>query len=446
MSDTITTAPTPDDLLHESKITPVQLGILALCYIAYILDGFDVVIISYTAPAISAEWGLAADQLGLVFSAGVLGMTLGAMFLSSLSDLYGRRLVATVMLLLAGVATYAAIYAITVTQLIVLRLIAGLGLGALMATLAPWCSEFSPKRYRTLILAILFSGGAMGPVLGGIIAAPLISEYGWRPIFQYAGLLTILVAALVYLVVPESMAFLIQRKPDSALPKINRILRYIGQEPIEQLPQASLATVRESATVLSLLTPARWARTLVIWTTFFLAFLTVYFLTSWVPQALVSVGFSQGQAIQGTVLIPLGSVLGTLLFGWLARWYSLSRIIAVVFVIGALCISLLTPLLKGYDGGSFALIWVLLFLVGVTLMGAYTSLYTVALTMYPAQVRSTGLGWAAGLGRGGAVISPTLAGFLLVLGVPMSSLFLYFAVPALLAALGAIFVSDREMA
>lgn len=446
MSDPTTTVTTPDDLLHESKITPVQFGILVLCYIAYILDGFDVVIISFTAPAISADWGIAADQLGLVFSAGVLGMTLGAMFLSSLADLYGRRLTVTAMLLLSGVATFGVIYVTTVPQLIVLRLVAGLGLGALVATLAPLCGEYSPKRYRTLILAILFSGGAMGPVLGGLITAPLVVEYGWRPIFQYAGLVTILLGVLVYLIVPESMAYLIRRQPEQALPKVNRILRYIGQRPVEQLPEVDVAAAQESASVVSLLIPSRRARTLMIWLTFFLAFLTVYFLTSWVPQILVNVGFSQEQAIQGTVLIPLGSVLGTMVFGWLARWFALNRIIAVVFVIGALCIALLSGLLRSYDGGSYALIWAMLLLVGITLMGAFTNLYTVAMTMYPAQVRSTGLGWAAGLGRGGAVISPALAGFLIVLGVSMPSLFLYFAVPALLAAAGAAFVSMKEMA
>lgn len=446
MSGSTTAATTPDDLLHESRISWVQFGILALCYIAYILDGFDIVIIAFTAPAISEEWGVAADQLGLVFSAGVLGMTLGAMFLSSLADLYGRRVIVTLMLLLSGVTTLAVAYTNTVPQLIVLRLIAGLGLGALVATLAPLCGEYSPKRYRTLILAILFSGGAMGPVLGGLITAPLVAEYGWRPIFLYAGLITMLVGVLVYLIVPESMAYIIRRQPEEALSKVNRILTYIRQRPIEQLPPVDLATARESASVVSLLMPSRRAQTLMIWITFFLAFLTVYFLTSWVPQILVNVGFSQEQAIQGTVLIPLGSILGTLVYGWLARWIPLNRIIAVVFVIGAVCISILSGLLRGYDGGSYGPIWLLLFLVGVTLMGAFTNLYTVALTMYPAQVRSTGLGWAAGLGRGGAVISPALAGFLIVLGVSMPTLFLLFAVPALLAAAGAAFVSAQEMA
>lgn len=446
MSEPEAAVAAPDDLLHESKITWVQFCILALCYIAYILDGFDIVIIAFTAPAISAEWGVAADQLGLVFSAGVLGMTLGAMFLSSLADLYGRRVIVTLMLLLSGVATLAVAYTHTVPQLIVLRLIAGLGLGALVATLAPLCGEYSPKRYRTLILAVLFSGGAMGPVLGGLITAPLVAEYGWRPIFLYAGLITVLVGVLVYLIVPESMAYIIRRQPEDTLSKVNRILRYIRQRPIEQLPPVDPTTSRESASVVSLLIPSRRTQTLMIWITFFLAFLTVYFLTSWVPQILVNVGFSQELAIQGTVLIPLGSILGTMVYGWLARWMPLNRIIAIVFVMGAVCIAILSGLLRGYDGGSHALIWTMLFLVGVTLMGAFTNLYTVALTMYPAQVRSTGLGWAAGLGRGGAVISPALAGFLIVLGVSMPALFLFFAVPALLAAVGAAWVSADEMA
>lgn len=445
MSDSIAAAAPPDDFLHESKITPVQWGILVLCYIAYILDGFDIVVISFTAPAISADWDIAADQLGLVFSAGVLGMTLGAMFLSSLADLYGRRRVVSLMLLLAGLATYGVIYVDTVPQLIALRLIAGLGLGALVATLAPLCGEYSPRRYRTLILAVLFSGASLGPVLGGLITAPLVVEYGWRSIFQYAGLLTILMSVLVYLVVPESMAFIIKREPDGALPKVNRILKYIGQNPIDRLPPLNTATAQESASVLSLLVPSRRAMTLLTWLTFFLGFLAVYFLTSWVPQILVNTGFSQEQAIQGTIMVPLGSIFGTMLFGWLARWQSLNRIIAVAFVLGAGCIAALSILLGKADGVDFSLIWTLLFLVGITLMGGFSNLYTVALTIYPAQVRSTGLGWAAGLGRGGAVISPALAGFLIVLGVSMPALFLCFVLPTLLAAVGVFFIKMNEM-
>jgi MFS transporter, AAHS family, 4-hydroxybenzoate transporter len=445
MSIAATTAAPTDDIIHESKITPMQWLIMAICFVAYALDGFDVAVISFTAPAISAEWGIPSDQLGLVFSSGVLGMTLGAMFLASLADLYGRRLTVSLMLLLSGIATVGVAYSQSVTQLIVLRFIAGLGLGALMAALAPLAGEYSPRKHRTLILAAIFSAGPLGPVIGGLISAPLITQYGWQSIFLYAGLLTIAVGVLQYLVVPESMSFIIKRKPDGALQRVNRILRYIGQREIERLPPVSGSDSRESASVVSLLTATRRGKTLMIWLTFFLAFATVYFFTSWLPQILVNAGWPQDQAIRGAVTMAFGSVIGTTLIGALAKWRPLNHIIAVAFVIGGIAAAVLGTLLQRPDMVPPLLIWLSLLLIGITVMGGFTNLYTVALLIYPAQIRSTGLGWAAGLGRGGAVISPAIAGLLIAAGMAMPTLSLVFAVPIFVSAACALWVSTREM-
>lgn len=434
MSDANPAAVPADDLIHETRITPRQWLIMLLCFIAYVLDGFDIAVISFAAPAISKDWGIAAQQLGLVFSAGVLGMTLGAMFLASLADLYGRRLIVSLMLGLAGLATCGVYFTSTVPQLIAMRLIAGLGLGALVAALAPLVGEYSPRRYRALILSIMFSAAALGPVIGGMIAAPLMLTLGWKSIFLYAGLLTLLTGALIYLLVPESLAFILRRRPTDALHTVNRILRTIGQSPVDALPVQQGETRRESASVISLLLPARRATTLLTWLTFFVAYASVYFLTSWVPQVLASSGFTHQEAIRGAVLLAFGSVIGTTLWGALARWQPLNRIIAAVFVVGGLGIVTLGLMLREPQAVPVSLVWLALFLIGISLMGGFANLYTVALTIYPVQVRSTGLGWAAGLGRGGAVISPAIAGMLIAAEVSASALFLCFALPTFFAA------------
>lgn len=445
MSATNASRSPSDDLVHESKITPMQVLILVLCFIAYVLDGFDVAVISFTAPAISKGWSVSSQQMGLVFSAGVLGMTLGAMFLASLADLYGRRLIVALMLLMAGAATVGVAYTTTVPQLIALRFITGLGLGALMAALAPLVGEYSPRRHRTLILALIFSAGPLGPVIGGLIAAPLIAEHGWQSIFHYAGWLTVGIGVLLYVVVPESMAFIIKRRPYGALERVNRILRYIGQPTIEQLPRIDASRPHESASVVSLLITGRRSTTLLMWGTFFLAFATVYFFTSWLPQMLVNAGFPQDQAIRGAVTVALGSVVGTTLFGTLAKWWPLNRIVAVAFVVGGCAAAMLGALLLNLEAVPRWSIWLSLLLVGVTVMGGFTNLYTIALTLYPAQVRSTGLGWAAGLGRGGAVLSPAIAGFLMGAGVSAPLLSVCFAAPILLSAGGALRLRMREL-
>jgi len=272
VTDSTHSAPASDDIIHESKITLRQALVLLVCYFAYLLDGFDIVVIALTAPAISSDWGIPSPELGLVFSASLLGMTLGAMFLAPLADMYGRKLVVGGMLLAAGMSTIGVVFSSTVLQLVVLRLITGLGLGTILAALAPLAGEFSPHRYRTLILALLISGASLGPILGGLLTAPAIDAYGWESIFLWAGSLTLLVAVLLFVLVPESMAFIIRRKPQGALEKVNRTLRYLGHKTIEQLPPVSDAAASEAATVTSLLVHSRWKITFRVWGAFSFAY------------------------------------------------------------------------------------------------------------------------------------------------------------------------------
>lgn len=423
-----------DDIIHESRITPMQWGILVLAFLCYVIDGFDILIIAYTAPAIIEEWGVSSQQMGLVFSAGMLGMTLGAMFLGSLADLYGRRIVVALALVIAGVSTSAVIYTSTVQQLMLLRLITGLALGTLVAAMPSMVGEFSPRLHRTLILSILFAGASLGSVLGGLIAAAVIIDYGWQNIFLYAGILTTILGILIYIVAPETISFIIKRKPDEALDRVNQILKYIGQNQVTQLPSVSESESRESATVVSLLTPARRATTALIWAGFFLGFTAVYFLTSWVPQIMVNVGIPQDQAIRSAVVIALGGMIGTPMWGWLGRWWQLNSLVATGFLIGGLLIVAFAILLTTAQSPQIYLAWSLLFLIGLTLMGAFANLYTVALTVYPAQVRSTGLGWSSGLGRAGAVVSPALAGIMMDANISPAAMFLYFSIPVMVAA------------
>lgn len=445
MSNTMETAIPSDDIIHESKITLMQWGILALAFLAYVIDGFDILIIAYTAPAIIEDWGISSQDMGLVFSAGLLGMTLGAMFLGSLADLYGRRIVVSVALILAGLATSGVIYAGTVNELILLRLIAGLALGTLVAAMPPLVGEFSPRSHRTLILSILFAGASLGSVLGGLIAAVVIADHGWQSIFLYAGILTIILGVLIYLVVAETMSFIIKRKPDGAFERVNRTLKYIGQEQITQLPPVSTSERQESATVVSLLTPARRTTTMLVWAGFFLGFAAVYFLTSWVPQIMVNAGVSQEQAIRSAVVIATGGMLGTSMWGWLGRWWQLSNLVALGFLLGAILIVIFSGLLHALNPVPLQAAWPILFLIGLTLMGAFANLYTVALTVYPAQVRSTGLGWSSGLGRAGAVLSPALAGMMMAANVSLSAMFLYFCLPVFAAALCVRLVRMKEL-
>lgn len=438
--------PHASEVLHPSKLTPMQWLILFVGVLASMIEGFDIVVVSYAAPAISKDWNVTAEQMGFVLSAGVLGMTLGAMFLSWVADRYGRRIAVSASLLIAGVATSAVVLTTTTVELVILRVIAGVALGVLVASLTPLMGEFSPVRHRILVISVMVAAAAAGAVIGGLLTAAVIESYGWQSVFLYAGVLTVVLGVVTQLVVPESIAFVAKREPDHALEKVNRTLRYLGQAPVERLPQVSARERSESASVKSLLVPTRRRATLLSWSAFFAGFVVVYFISSWMPQVLSDAGLSHEKAIQGTAAIPFGSIIGTMLMGWLARWVPLNRLIAVGFVLGMLCIFAVGAMVNGIGTAPFALVLTLLFIIGITLMGAFSNLYNVALAIYPAQIRSTGLGWSAGLGRAGAVISPLLAGVLMSTGMSLPVLFVAFAVPALVAALCVSMIQMRELA
>lgn len=437
--------PNPPELLHESRLTAKQWLILLLGVLANMIEGFDIVVIAYTAPAISKDWGISAEQMGLVLSAGVLGMTLGAMFLSWLADRYGRRIMVSITLLIAGLATCAVVAASTATELVILRTIAGLALGLLVASLTPLMGEFSPVRHRILVVSVMVASASAGAVIGGLATAEIVESHGWQAVFLYAGAITVVLGILVQLLVPESIAFVIKRDPEHALARVNRTLAYLGHTAVDTLPPVSREESHESATVFSLLTRSRRVATLLTWSAFFTGFVVVYFITSWMPQVLSDAGLPQEKAIQATATIPLGSIIGTMAMGWLARWWPLNRLIAGGFILGTLCIIALGGMIENIGEIAYGLVLFMLFTIGITLMGAFSNLYNVVLTIYPAQIRSTGLGWAAGLGRAGAVISPFLAGVLIGTGVALPALFVMFAVPAIAAAACVWLVRMREL-
>lgn len=445
--NSVSSAAAPNnEIIHESRLTPVQVGILLFGFVAYLLEGYDILVISFAAPAITEELQVSPDKLGMVFSAGLLGMTIGAMFLGALADVYGRRIVVSLGLMVAGLATSAVILTSSVTELLVARFVAGLALGALVVSLPSLVSEFSPRRYRTLILSILFSASSLGSVFGGLVSAAVIDSYGWRNLFFTAGMATMALGVIAYFFIPETISFIVKRRPENAFERVNHVLRYIGHEPIERLPQLGGEESRESASVVGLFSPSRRTTTILMWSAFLFGYAAVYFFASWVPQIMRNLGVSHEQAIRSGVVVAVGGMVGTALIGWLGRWWVLSSIVTRAFYLAVALVIVLAALTHVFDDVPIMLSWMVLFGIGMTLMGGFANLYTVVLTIYPPQIRNTGLGWCSGIGRVGAVVSPALAGLLIALAVPLPAILLYFAVPVLVAALTLRLVSMAELA
>jgi len=252
-------------LIDEGPVTGLQITVFMVCFVLTMLDGFDVLAISFTAPSISEEWDIKAGTLGVVFSAGLVGMMLGAMFIAPLSDIFGRRLMILIALTVISIAMYFTGTVTSVWQLMVYRLIAGLGIGSMLASLTSMAAEYSPIRRRNLAITFVSTGYPVGATLGGIVAAWIIPEYGWRTVFYAGGILTAAMIPIVMLYLPESLYFLVEKQPRRALQRTNKILLKLKQAEFQEMPAVNASKKQAKPTVMSLLIPDKRSSTLLLW-------------------------------------------------------------------------------------------------------------------------------------------------------------------------------------
>jgi len=413
--------------IDAAPMTRLQYAIVGLCFVLNMLDGMDVLVIAFAAPALAAEWAIEPAALGVVFAAGTFGMVSGAMGLAPIADRIGRRslILASIALIGTGVLLTAA--AQSVTQLMLLRFASGAGIGALLASTATVASEYSPERKRNFIVTFVLSGYTIGAFLSGLVAARLIPAYGWEAMFVLAGCLTLATLPVAWRLLPESLDFLVRVRPRGALPRANRILSRMELPPLGSLP--AVEGVESAANVALLLESRRRASTLLVWLAFFMSFGTLYFLLSWIPKLASETGLGLDLAIYAGAVFNLGAFFGICLQGWLSLTFGLKRTIAVFMAGAALLMAVF---------GTVATPWLVLVmfgLIGFTVQGGFVGLYAVAARLYPAELRNTGIGWAIGLGRFGAVVGPIAGGLLIAGGLGLTENFIVFAVPMLLAGL-----------
>ena len=337
-------------------------------------------------------------------------------------------------LVLVGTTVLATAWVTTPPALIGLRFVSGLGAGAMLASVATLASEFTPERYRALAVTAVTAGYPLGAMMTGLVANQVMPEHGWQGMFALGGTVTLVLAALAALTMPESLQFLSQRQPSGALDRINRTLQRLTGTQISALA-APEAAATSSANVLhkmrALLAPQFRRRTLILWAAFFLSISALYVLMSWIPKLLINAGFESAVSNRAFTIFNLGGGLGIIFLGWLAARLRLTTLITVFVAAAAFLMWLFASVLTAPITATTLL--ALVFVLGFTLQGGYTGLYAVAAKLYPIEIRSTGVGWAIGLGRFGAVIGPGLAGYMIAAEVPITLNLLTFAIPLLLS-------------
>jgi benzoate transport len=395
----------PRDILESGRMSAVQIAAIAITIGLNALDGFDVLAISFAAPGISREWGIDRAALGFVLSMELIGMGLGSIGLGGVADRIGRRrtLLGCLTVMTCGMLLSAR--AGGLAGLSLSRVFTGLGIGGMLATTNAVAAEFSNRHHRSLSVSLMAIGYPIGAVIGGSIAALLLRQGNWRVVFEFGALMTAAFFPLVWWFVPESIAWLCQRRPADALARVNRTLARMHLATIAALPVAAAAAQERS--LADIFRPRLLRVTVPVTLAYFLHITTFYFILKWAPKIVVDMGFSPASAAGVLVWANVGGATGGAVLGLLSLRFAQQRL-----TIAALIMSTLMLAVFGRGQANLADLSIACAAAGFFTNAAVVGLYGILAQVFPTYVRATGTGFAIGTGRAGAMLSPIIAGYL----------------------------------
>jgi benzoate transport len=411
----------PRDIISRSPMSTMQIIAVAITIGLNGLDGFDVLAISFASPGIAAEWGINPAQLGFVLSMELIGMAIGSLLLGPLADKIGRRPLMLGCLTLMSIGMFMATTVKGIYDLSAWRILTGLGIGGLLAAINAVAAEYSNLKRRHLCVSIMAIGYPIGAVLGGLVVQQLLKGQSWRSVFYFGGFCTIAFIPLVLLLVPESVHWLARKQPAGALEKINRTLARMGHAAVAALPTISAEVRKRSAS--DLFAPALIATTLLVAIAYFFHVTTFYFVLKWVPKIVVNMGFAPSSAAGVLVWANVGGATGGAVLGLLTLKYNVKGL-----TIGAMLLSTVMVAIFGRSPPDLQILALLCAASGFFTNGAIVGMYAIFAQAFPTHVRAGGTGFGIGVGRGGSVLAPIIAGFLFNAGqsVPTVALILSF--------------------
>jgi MFS transporter, AAHS family, 4-hydroxybenzoate transporter len=390
-----TLTPTQDaDWTRQSAL------IVGLCFVLNMIDGMDLLVVSFLAPTLQKEWAVDAAAFSIVFSSSLAGMALGGLGLAPLADRVGRRRMIVTAISTMAVAMWLSSYAQSLTQLILARFAVGAGIGTVLACIAAISARAAPEKHRNFAVGILQGGYPIGAMLTGFVTAWLLPHYGWRVILEATAVISLLSIPFVLWIIPNDA-----RTAGTQEQKI----------PIRSVVQGE----RKSASIR-------------LWIATICGFMALYFITSWITKLSIEAGLPETQAIIASAIYNLGAFVGTL-------WMSIAGINRDIRKICGTLLFASAGVFLIFGGISMPLLGVLAtaFVMGITLQGGFNSLYPIAAKVYPDEVRATGIGWAFGIGRIGAFSGPLIGGWALSQQLPLVVVFGIFCVPLTIAAISA---------
>ena len=414
-------------MIANSPMSGLQIAVVAITVALNALDGFDVLSISFASPGIASEWGIDRAALGVVLSMELVGMAIGSVLLGGVADRVGRRPTMLGCLTLMAIGMFGATTVSGLYQLAAWRILTGLGIGGMLASINAVAAEFSNARRRHLSVSIMSIGYPVGAVLGGLVAAELLKGNDWRSVFYFGASVTTLLIPVVFLVVPESVHWLARKQPAGALDAINRAMARMGHAAVAALP--SIADTAASRSVAHIFSPGLAATTAIVTSAYFFHITTFYFIVKWVPKIVVDMGFNPSSAAGVLVWTNVGGALGGAVFGLLTQRYGVKAL-----TIGVLVLSTVSVALFGRSPADLQRLSFICAVAGFCTNAGIVGLYAIIAQAFPTHVRASGTGFAVGVGRGGSVLAPIIAGFLFVAGFSLPTVALGMALGSLFGA------------
>lgn len=416
-----------NDLLDGRPLSRLQVLVIVLCALAVTFDGFDVQLMALTVPSLSAAWGLPPVAFSAALSASILGMGVGGALIAPLGDRFGRRIVLVVSLVLVGAGSFGCALATNTTELAVWRFLTGLGLGGSLPNALTLTADYMPRARRSMLMIVMYCNMATGALLASLTGPWLITNYGWQGPFIVGGLLPLAGAALLLAAAPESLKFLLLRRPGHA--SIKRLLRRVAPDVAPETVYLQPPPVAGAGTLRDVLTPLYRSRTLWLWLGFAMNAFVLYLLVSWLPTLLVGAGWSGKQALQAAAFNQVGGIIGGLSLAWLMGRLGAERALVAIFVLSAVVMVGFLVVPSGFWSWG-----VLLLIVGACCGGAQFAIPTLAAAYYPPAILATGTGWASAVARAGAFVAPLTGGALMAQGLPSNQVLSMLALPTLVAA------------
>lgn len=396
----------PRQALDQSAMSRLQVLVIAITVGLNALDGFDILAISFASPGIAAAWGVRPTALGVVLSMELIGMGLGSLLLGGIADQLGRRPTVMACLAAMGIGMFMATTSGNVVELSAWRILTGFGIGGMLSSINALVAEYSNRRRRNFCIAAMSTGYSIGGVVGGFFASRLLETFDWRSTFYLGAAVTFLFIPVIYFAVPESVHWLARKQPADALERINRAMQRMGRAAVTALPVLQAEERRRH--IGDIFSSRLLATTLLITCAYFLHTITFYFVLKWVPQIVVQFGFNPASAGNVLTWASVGGVIGGVLFGFL----TLRANLKLLTMFALMCAGIFVAAF-GRTPPDLVIMSALVTVAGTFCSAGVVGFYALMAQLYPTHARAFGTGFVISVGRGGAALSPIIAGVLL---------------------------------